>query len=68
MGNVYGYDLRTFDSAVIKAMLKDKERFIAGLSVVGNAGLLTAGFPSSMLSGRLASIEQIEEHAAGREC
>lgn len=68
MGNVYGYDLRTFDSAVIKAMLKDKEQFIAGLSIVGNAGLLTAGFPSSMLSGRLASIEQIEEHAAGKEC
>jgi len=61
MGNVYGYDHRVFDSVVIKAMSQKKEKFIEGLSIVGNAGLLVAGFPSSLLSGRLATIEQIEE-------
>jgi prolycopene isomerase len=63
MGNVYGYDHRVFDSVVIKAMMQKSERFIKGLSMVGNAGLLVAGMPSSILSGRLATIEQI---AAGR--
>lgn len=63
MGNVYGYDHRVFDSVVIKAMTQKQERLIKGLSIVGNAGLLVAGFPSSILSGRLATVEQI----AGRE-
>lgn len=66
MGNVYGYDHRVFDSVVIKAMMQKKERFVEGLSIVGNAGLLVAGFPSSILSGRLATIEQIAHHNAGR--
>ena len=64
MGNVYGYDHRVFDSVVIKAMMQKKEQFIKGLSIVGNAGLLVAGFPSSILSGRLATIEQIEHQSA----
>jgi len=64
MGNVYGYDHRVFDSVVIKAMMQKKERFIQGLSIVGNAGLLVAGLPSSILSGRLATIEQIEHKRA----
>ena len=64
MGNVYAYDHRVFDSVVIKAMTQDKERLIDGLSFVGNAGLLVAGFPSSILSGRLATIEQIAHRGA----
>ncbi len=66
MGNVYAYDHRVYDSVVIKAMTQDKERLIDGLSFVGNAGLLVAGFPSSILSGRLATIEQIE-HAGAQQ-
>jgi prolycopene isomerase len=64
MGNIYGYDHRVFDSVVIKAMMQDKERLIKGLSIVGNAGLLVAGFPSSILSGRLATVEQIAHKGA----
>jgi len=60
MGNVYGYDHRVFDSVVVKALMQKKERFIKGLSIVGNAGMLVAGLPSSILSGRLATVEQIE--------
>jgi len=63
MGNVYAYDHRVFDSVIIKALTQDKERLIEGLSFVGNAGLLIAGFPSSILSGRLATIEQIASHS-----
>ena len=63
-GHVYGYDHRIFDSVVIKAMMQKKEQYIKGLSIVGNAGLLVAGFPSSILSGRLATIEQIEHKSA----
>lgn len=65
MGNVYAYDHRVFDSVVIKAITQEKERPIRGLSFVGNAGLLIAGFPSSILSGKLATIEQIEEYKKG---
>jgi hypothetical protein len=44
--------------------MQDKERLIKGLSIVGNAGLLVAGFPSSILSGRLATVEQIAHKGA----
>ncbi|MEL7570792.1 MAG: NAD(P)/FAD-dependent oxidoreductase [Eubacteriaceae bacterium] len=65
MGNVYAYDHRVFDSVVIKAMTQEKERPIHGLSFVGNAGLLIAGFPSSILSGKLATVEQVEDYKKG---
>ena len=64
MGNVYAYDHRVFDSVVVKALSQDKERLISGLHFVGNSGLLLAGFPSTILSGRLATVEQIKAHAA----
>lgn len=63
MGNVYAYDHRVFDSVVIKALQHEKELPIKGLASVGNAGLLISGFPSSILSGRLATIEQIASHS-----
>ncbi|NCB52087.1 MAG: NAD(P)/FAD-dependent oxidoreductase [Clostridia bacterium] len=64
-GNVYAYDNRVFDSVVAKAMNAKKEQLIKGLDIVGNAGLLLAGFPSSILSGRLATVPQIEAHRKG---
>ena len=60
-GIVYGYEPEPWDSLIPRALSVKKETYLRGLSFCGGFSQRCHGYGSSILSGRSAAMEAVEE-------